>query len=138
MGISVAEYFAQKEACEHCSEHGNEEHCVTTLLSRAENCFFYNAVHMNVGDYTEEERALARSFRDQLTEEALVDYYFRGEIIIEKMKLFDRPFYETYDMVCKINHVYLKPIMTELKRENITEVLKLTELMLSSIEKEYP
>lgn len=138
MGVSVAEYFAQKEACEHCLEHGNEEHCVTTLLSRAENCFFYNSVHMNVGEYTEQEREIARGFRDTLDEETLVDYYSRGEFIIEKMKLFDRPYHETYDMVCQIDFLFVRPIVEELKKNNKEEVHKLTEKMLVSLEKMYP
>ena len=79
MGISVADYFANKEACSDCAEHGDVEHCVTTLLSRAENCFFYNATHMNIGDYTEEDKEIVRNLRSSMTEEELVNYYLDEE-----------------------------------------------------------
>ena len=44
MGISVEEYLHNRQACAQCQEHGDEEHCVTTLLSREDNCIFYNSV----------------------------------------------------------------------------------------------
>lgn len=137
MGISVAEYFAQKEACQHCLEHGNEEHCVTTLLSRAENCFFYNATHMNIGDYTEEDREIVRNLRDNMTEEQLVEYYVRGENLIEKMKLFEMPHYEQYAIISRIDFLYLQKIVREIKNNNKEKVFSMTSNMLNEIEKEY-
>lgn len=137
MGISVAEYFAQKEACQHCLEHGNEEHCVTTLLSRAENCFFYNATHMNIGDYTEEDREIVRNLRDNMTEEQLVEYYVRGENLIEKMKLFEMPHYEQYAIISRIDFLYLQKIVREIKNNNREKVFSMTLNMLNDIEKEY-
>ena len=44
MGISVEEYLHNRQACAQCQEHGDEEHCVTTLLSREDNCIFYNSI----------------------------------------------------------------------------------------------
>lgn len=137
MGISVAEYFAQKEACQDCLEHGNEEHCVTTLLSRAENCFFYNATHMNIGDYTEEDREIVRNLRDNMTEEQLVEYYVRGENLIEKMKLFEMPHYEQYAIISRIDFLYLQKIVREIKNNNKEKVFSMTSNMLNEIEKEY-
>lgn len=137
MGISVAEYFAQKEACQHCLDHGNEEHCVTTLLSRAENCFFYNATHMNIGDYTEEDREIVRNLRDNMTEEQLVEYYVRGENLIEKMKLFELPHYEQYAIISRIDFMYLQKIVREIKNNNKEKVFSMTVDMLNEIEKEY-
>jgi len=137
MGISVAEYFAQKEACSHCVEHDNEEHCVTTLLSRAENCFFYNATHMNIGDYTEEDRAIARNFRDNMSEEELVNYYVRGEELIKQMGLLDKPHYEQYAIISRIDFVYLQKIVREIKNNQAKNVHTMVNNMLDEIEKEY-
>lgn len=137
MGISVAEYFAQKEACQHCSETGNEEHCVTTLLSRAENCFFYNATHMNIGDYTEEDRSIVRNLRDNMSEEELVEYYIRGENLIEKMKLFEKPHYEQYAIISRIDFIYLQKIVREIKNNNKQKVFSMASNMLDELEKEY-
>ena len=137
MGISVAEYFAQKEACNDCVEHGDEEHCVTTLLSRAENCFFYNATHMNIGDYSEEDREIVRNMRNNLSEEELVEYYVRGENLIEHMRLFEKPHYEQYAIITRIDFNYLQKIVKEVKNNNKEKVYSMVINMLDEIEKEY-
>jgi hypothetical protein len=138
MGISVAEYFAQKEACADCVEHGDEEHCVTTLLSRAENCLFYNITHMSIGDYTQEERALARSLRDTMTEDELVEYYVRGENLIEAIGLMDMPSYEQYALLTRIDFTYIRHIVEQIKKQNKQKVFGMVINMLDELEKEYP
>ena len=135
MGISVADYFANKEACSDCAEHGDEEHCVTTLLSRAENCFFYNATHMNIGDYTEEDREIVRNLRSSMTEEELVNYYVRGEKLIENMNLFEKPHYEQYAIITRIDFNHLQKIVKEIKKNNKENVYNMTLNMLDEIEK---
>jgi len=104
MGISVEQYLAKKQACEDCITHGDEDHCVTTLLSREDNCLVYNMVwayhipnrekHMS---FTPDERnrmsaaALAEaqlfiSMRDKLSERIVVDYYTRAQNIVTMIK----------------------------------------------------
>lgn len=136
MGITVAEYFAQKEACQDCLDHGDEEHCVTTLLSRAENCFFYNAVHMGAGEYTEEQRTAAKSFRDHLPEEVMVDYYVRCDALITKMELFDKPFYDQYAIINRINYLFIEDIVDEIVKNNTDKVVSMVGNMLDFLEKE--
>lgn len=137
MGVSVAEYFAQKEACAHCVDHGDEDHCVTTLLSRAENCFFYNAVHMRIGDYTIKQREAARNIRNNLTEEHLVSYYIRGENLIEKMNLMTLPFNERHDIMTRINYKYINAIVEEMMTEEKTKVFSMIDNMLNALETEF-
>jgi len=137
MGISVADYFAQKEACVDCMEHGDQEHCVTTLLSRAENCFFYNATHMNIGEYSEEDREIVRTMRNNLSEEELVKYYVRGENLIKCIKLFEKPQYEQYAIITRIDFNYLQKIVKEVKNNNKEKVYSMVINMLDEIEKEY-
>lgn len=134
MGISVAEYFAQKEACQDCLDHGNEDHCVTTLLSRAENCFFYNAVHMGAGEYTEEQREAAKTFRDHLPEDVMVDYYVRCDALITKMDLFSKPFYEQYAIINRINYLFIADIIKEIMNKNTDAVISKVENMLTFLE----
>jgi hypothetical protein len=134
MGISVAEYFARKKACDHCVEHGDEEHCTTTLLSRAENCFFYNAVQMSIGEYDGKQRKAARNLRNSIPEEILVDYYSRGEKLIEKMNLMHMPSYQKYDVMNKINHLYIKNIIEKLMYNEEEETIELIDNMLNVLE----
>jgi hypothetical protein len=104
MGISVEEYLAKKQACQDCITHGNEDHCVTTLLSREDNCLVYNMVwayhipnrakHMS---FTPDERnrmsaaAVAEaqlfiSMRAKLKESIVVEYYTRAENLVKMIK----------------------------------------------------
>jgi hypothetical protein len=136
MGLSVADYFAQKEACPHCVEHGGEEHCVTTLLSRKENCFLYNIVGYRIGDYTPEELNLLKEFRSNATEEENVDYYVRGENLIQKMNLLDKPFYEQYSIYSKINYLYIRNIVSALVENKTSDAKRLINNMLMVLEKE--
>lgn len=136
MGISVAEYFAQKEACPHCAEHDNVEHCVTTLLSRKENCFFYNISHNNIGDYTQEEIGLMRNFRDLLPEQDTVDYYVRCDRLISKMELMDKPYYMQHSIFCGINYNYIRHVIKALSENKIDDAKCLINNMLDSLERE--
>jgi len=136
MGITVAEYFAQKEACPHCAEHGTEEHCVTTLLSRKENCFFYNISHNHIGDYTADEIKLMHSFRDLLPEKETVDYYVRCDKLITEMQLMDKPFYEQYSVYSGINYKYIRHVINALSENRIDDAKHLINTMLESLEKE--
>ena len=136
MGITVAEYFAQKEACPHCVEHDNVEHCVTTLLSRKENCFFYNITHNSVGDYTREQISLMHNLRDFLPEQETVDYYVRCDRIISTMNLFDKPFYEQYSIFNRVNFKYYRHVINALSENKIDDARQLINSMLDDLEEE--
>jgi hypothetical protein len=136
MGITVAEYFAQKEACTHCAEHGTEEHCVTTLLSRKENCLFYNISHNQIGDYTEDQIQLMHKFRDLLPEQETVDYYVRCDNLITKMEVLDKPFYEQYSTFNRINFKYFKNIIQALSNKKNDDAKRLINSMLDELEEE--
>ena len=102
MGISVEEYLAKKAACADCIAHGDEDHCVSTLLSREDNCLFYNiilAYHLPNKNKTEAfkpdemtsvavqtEFALLKSLRDKIKEETVVEYYVRAQNIVTMIK----------------------------------------------------
>jgi hypothetical protein len=136
MGITVAEYFAQKEACPHCAEHGNEDHCVTTLLSRKENCFFYNISHNDIGDYTPEQIQLMHKFRDILPEQETVDYYVRCDRLITKMELMDKPQYEQYSIFSGINYRYIRHVIQALEDKRNDDAKHIINSMLDNLEKE--
>lgn len=137
MGISVEEYFARKKACLDCVEHNNEEHCVTHLLSREENCLIYNIIRMGVGEYTNEQRASIRNLRDSLTEESLVDYYVRSENIISGIGLLEKFLLDKQDFLIRINYLFVKDMIDEIENKNKEKLAIMVENMLSSLEKEY-
>lgn len=137
MGITVKEYFARKKACSDCVEHDNEEHCVTNLLSRAENCLIYNIIRMGIGEYTDEQRKAVRELRNTLSEENLVNYYVRSENIITGINLLEKIVYEKQDFLTRINFLYVKNMIKEIENKNKEQLSIMVENMLSSLEKEY-
>jgi len=101
MGISVEEYLHNRQACAQCREHGDEEHCVTTLLSREDNCIFYNSIlayHLpsrtKTTPFTPDEGnasaqsdfALLQAFREYINEDKMVEYYVRAEKIVTQIR----------------------------------------------------
>ena len=136
MGLSVTEYFAQKEACDHCKDHGTEEHCVTTLLSRKENCFVYSIIHNQIGEYKQEEIQLLRNMRENSSEEENVIYYIRGERLIEKMALMEKPFYEQVSFFSFVNYKYIKNVVEALVQNRTQDAKRLINNMLEVLEEE--
>lgn len=137
MGITVEEYFARKKACADCVEHDNEEHCVTHLLSRAENCLIYNIIRLGIGEYTDDQRKAARQLRNTLSEQSLVDYYVRSENIITGIGLLEKFLLEKYDFLTRINYLYVKDMIREIQNNNKEQLSIMVENMLSSLEQEY-
>ncbi len=101
MGISVEQYLHDRQACAQCREHGDEEHCVSTLLSREDNCIFYNAIlayHLPARSrdaaFTPEEGnvnaqrdfVLLQALRDSVYEDKMVEYYVYSERIVTQIK----------------------------------------------------
>jgi hypothetical protein len=116
MGLTVEEYFAQKEACTHCAEHGNEEHCVTTLLSRKENCFVYNITHYGIGDN--------------------VDYYVRCDKLISKMGILEKPYHEQISIYSGINYRYIREVVFALTDNEKEKAKHIINTMLKVLETE--
>ena len=72
-----------------------------------------------------------------LSEEELVEYYVRGENLIEHMRLFEKPYYEQYAIITRIDFNYLQKIVREVKNNNKEKVYSMVINMLDEIEKEY-
>lgn len=136
MGLSVAEYFAQKEACDHCKDHGTEEHCVTTLLSRKENCLIYSIIHNQIGEYSRKQVELLHNLRSTSTEEENVIYYVRGERLIEKMDILNKPFYQQVSIFSAINYKYIRKVVEALVDNKIEDAKQQINNMLDILERE--
>jgi hypothetical protein len=146
MGISVEQYLHDRQACAQCREHGDEEHCVSTLLSREDNCIFYNAIlayHLptrskdaaftpdegNVNAQT--DFVLLQGLRDSVYEDKMVEYYVRAERIVTQIKGIHkndqtiwRGYYERY----------VRNILNSLRNSNKSEAIIKTAEMLEALE----
>ena len=146
MGISVEQYLHDRQACAQCREHGDEEHCVSTLLSREDNCIFYNAIlayHLPARSsdaaFTPEEGnanaqtdfVLLQALRDSIYEDKMVEYYVRSERIVTQIKGIHRNdqtvwrgYYERY----------VRAILNSLRNDNMSEAIVKTAEMLEALE----
>ena len=146
MGISVEEYLHNRQACAQCKEHGDEEHCVTTLLSREDNCIFYNSIlayHLptrtKTTPFTPDEHnaaaqadfAILRAFREYINEDKMVEYYVRAEKIVTQIRGIhqnDRSIWKGY------YERYVKDILDALRNNNKSTAVVKTVEMLEALE----
>jgi len=146
MGISVEQYLHDRQACAQCREHGDEEHCVSTLLSREDNCIFYNAIlayHLPTRSsdaaFTPDEGnanaqtdfVLLQGLRNSVYEDKMVEYYVRAEKIVTQIKGIHkndqtvwRGYYERY----------VRDILNSLRNGNKSEAIVKTAEMLEALE----
>jgi hypothetical protein len=146
MGISVEEYLHNRQACAQCQEHGDEEHCVSTLLSRQDNCIFYNSIlayHLpsrtKTTPFTPDENnasaqadfALLQAFREYINEDKMVEYYVRAEKIVTQIRGIhqnDRIIWKGY------YERYVRDILNSLRNNNKSAAVVKTVEMLEALE----
>lgn len=146
MGISVEQYLHDRQACAQCREHGDEEHCVSTLLSREDNCIFYNSIlayHLpsrtKTTPFTPDEQnaaaqadfALLQAFREYINEDKMVEYYVRAEKIVTQIRGIhqnDRSIWKGY------YERYVKDILDALRNNNKSTAVVKTVEMLEALE----
>ena len=146
MGISVEEYLHNRQACAQCQEHGDEEHCVTTLLSREDNCIFYNSIlayHLptrtKTTPFTPDEHnaaaqadyVLLKAFREYINEDKMVAYYVQAEKTVTKIRGIhqnDRTIWKGY------YERYVKDILDALRNNDKNAAVVKTVEMLEALE----
>ena len=88
MGITVEEYLKDRQACAVCGGTEHEEHCVTTMLSRPDNCLIYNAVnHSGQTKLVQDMQALQQLRATPGAANTVLQYYLRSEPLVHKIKL---------------------------------------------------
>jgi hypothetical protein len=131
MGISLEEYLRDRQACEHCDATGDQEHCVTTLLSREDSCVFYNALTKNGDPHDDGDVALLQNFRSVIPEAQVLDYYFRASTIVQAINA--EPGDHT-DLWMDITNTYVYPILDLVRAENYEAAYASILTMLTELE----
>lgn len=81
MGISVQEFLAGREPCEVCDANGDQEHCISELLSRQDSCILYNSIELNQDNQTLNDTVLLQELRYLADPRKVLDYYIRATAI---------------------------------------------------------
>jgi hypothetical protein len=145
--MTYEEYLEKKQACADCLAHGDPEHCASTLLSREQNCLFYNiilAYHLPDRDKTQaftpdeltspavrNEFAKLQSLRDKVKEETVFDYYVRSEQIVAAIKGVhqnDRPVWASY------YPRFVAPILADITNGDEEDAITKIFLMVEELE----
>ncbi len=117
MGISLEEYLKDRQACSHCEDTNNQEHCVTELLSREDSCIFYNAyTRIPQNGLSEEEIEndveMLTNLRTYTSGDLVLEYNIRASRIIKELNAnpnVDENFWE------EINNKYVTNIVLKLR-----------------------
>ena len=86
MGMTIEQYLAQREPCAVCDAEGNTEYCITHMLSRYDNCLFYNGVINNNNNYDNKDVLLLQNLRASVSGHRVLEYYIRSEPLVRKFK----------------------------------------------------
>jgi hypothetical protein len=117
MGISLEEYLKDRQACSHCEDTNNQEHCVTELLSREDSCIFYNVYTKVPPDGLSEEEIendveMLTNLRTYTSGDLVLEYYIRASKIIKELNAnpnVDENFWE------EISNKYVTNIVLKLR-----------------------
>ena len=112
--MSLEEFLKDREACDHCDTTGNQDHCITTLLSREDSCIFYNALTKNGDPHDDNDVVYLQNFRSVLPGEKVLDYYIRASKIVQAINA--EPGDHT-DLWMDITKRYVYPVLDNVKAE---------------------
>lgn len=133
MGMTIEEYLATREPCSVCSTEGNVEYCITHMLSRDNNCLFYNAIILNNDPYDNNDVLLLQNLRSNISGEQVLEYYRRSEPLVALFKSQhgnDRVFWTG------IYNRFISAILIEIRASNRDQVVTLIFDMLATLEAE--
>ena len=131
MGISLEEYLRDRKACAHCEEGGDQEHCVTTLLSREDSCIFYNALTKNGDPHDDGDVVYLQNFRSMMSEQQVLDYYIRASKIVQEINA--EPGDHT-ELWIGITNQYVVPILNDVKSAQYDDACAKILAMLDALE----
>jgi hypothetical protein len=112
MGISLEEFLKDRESCEHCETTSEQEHSITTLLSREDSCVFYNALTKNGDPHDDNDVIYLQNFRSVMPGNKVLDYYVQASKIVQAIN--EEPGDHT-DLWMDITRSYVYPILDHVK-----------------------
>jgi hypothetical protein len=135
MGITIEQYLKDRESCPVCRDHGEEERCVTALLSREDNCLIYNSVLFNDNPYDNMDVLVLQTLRANMSERKVLEYYYRSDPIVKHIKILageeQNKFWNQY------HQKYVGEIIHLCKAEDYKTATEKLFVMLDEIEAEH-
>jgi hypothetical protein len=133
MGISIQEFLAGREPCPVCETEGDQQHCITALLSREDSCILYNSMSYNQNIHTHSDTTLLQAIRATTDPTVVLDYYVRSEQVTQRINA-------RTDKIAVWNWVYqtyIPNMLVKVRAGQKEHAIKAIDDMLCEIEKKY-
>jgi hypothetical protein len=131
--LSIQEFLDGREPCEICNAAGEQQHCISELLSRQDSCVLFNAIGHNQTEHTANDTALLQELRYVSDPTMVLDYYIRSQRITEDIN--SRP--NSTDIWNFIHNQYLGPVLQLLRSRNREATLDAILRVVNDLEKTY-
>ena len=133
MGISIQEFLSGRVACPVCDAKGDQEHCITALLSRIDSCIIFNSMYHNQNSRTDSDTALLQNLRATTDPNQVLDYYVRSERVVQRINA-----REDHKVIWdKIYRTYIPPMLVKVRAGQKQAAVDLLNTMLAEVEARY-
>ena len=133
MGISIQEFLAGRESCPVCETEGNQQHCITALLSREDSCILYNSMLYNQNIHTHSDTTLLQAIRATTDPTVVLDYYVRSEQVTQRINART----DKVDVWNWVYQTYIPNMLVKVRAGQKEHAIKAIDDMLCEIEKKY-
>ena len=133
MGISIQEFLAGREPCPVCETEGDQQHCITALLSREDSCILYNSMSYNQNIHTHSDTTLLQAIRATTDPTVVLDYYVRSEQVTQRINART----DKVDVWNWVYQTYIPNMLVKVRADQKEHAIKAIDDMLCEIEKKY-
>lgn len=133
MGISIQEFLEGRVACPVCDAKGDQQHCITALLSRADSCILFNSMFYNQNARTDSDTKLLQEIRATTDPTVVLDYYVRSEQVTQRINARA----DKVDVWNRIYKTYIPNMLVKVRAGKKEDAVKTIDGMLREIEKKY-
>jgi hypothetical protein len=133
MGISIQEFLAGREPCPVCETEGDQQHCITALLSREDSCILYNSMLYNQNIHTHSDTTLLQAIRATTDPTVVLDYYVRSEQVTQRINART----DKVDVWNWVYQTYIPNMLVKVRAGQKEHAIKAIDDMLCEIEKKY-
>jgi len=133
MGISIQEFLAGREPCPVCETKGDQQHCITALLSREDSCILYNSMSYNQNIHTHSDTTLLQAIRATTDPTVVLDYYVRSEQVTQRINART----DKVDVWNWVYQTYIPNMLVKVRADQKEHAIKAIDDMLCEIEKKY-
>ncbi len=133
MGISIQEYLAGRVACPVCDASGDQEHCITALLSRQDSCILFNSMMHNQDTRTDADTKLLQELRATSNPQTVLNYYVRSQQVTQRINARS----DRVNVWNVIYNTYIPNMLSQIRAGRKEDALNTIMSILGEVENKY-